>query len=488
MNKYSIKIYTLFFSLLFLLPSLQNIFNLFPKQKLAGVEYAAPFPDLAFAQWMNGSFQKGFESWYSKIYGLRDYFVRTENQINYALFGQVITKLVIGKQNQLYERAYIVDYIKRDNQLSEKEIQKYAVNLKKLQNYLELRGIKFLFIISPSKAAIYPEYIPDYYTKIENNQDTTNYEKLVPLLKQNCVNYMDGYEFTAYLKRNDRYPLFPKGGTHWNYYTALLFTQKLIQKITEMIGKPLNFMVCEKVEVLDIAFRTDADLANLTNLWFPAPFIEKSIFPVVKQVMVPGAVRPKVLFVGGSFVDTILYWVNKFNVFYRGSEFNRYFSRKIASKDDEIFNNDVIILETNMQAISRMGFGFIDAVLKTPEFAQKISTASPPKTMSINEKLKLYMTIKNTGIKLWEATNERKPVLLSYHWIDSLGKRVVYGGLRTRLPHDISSGQSVNLIATVKAPPLPGKYTLRFTMVQEHVAWFDEKGAKPLDIPVTITQ
>ena len=39
----------------------------------------------------------------------------------------------------------------------------------------------------------------------------------------------------------------------------------------------------------------------------------------------------------------------------------------------------------------------------------------------------------------------------------------------------------------VYAPGQPGRYILRVTMVQENVAWFEDRGAKPLDIPVLVT-
>ena len=60
-------------------------------------------------------------------------------------------------------------------------------------------------------------------------------------------------------------------------------------------------------------------------------------------------------------------------------------------------------------------------------------------------------------------------------------------GARTPLPHDVAPGESVSLDATIQVQSAPGEYTLRLTMVQELVAWFEGRGGQPLDIPVTVT-
>jgi hypothetical protein len=39
---------------------------------------------------------------------------------------------------------------------------------------------------------------------------------------------------------------------------------------------------------------------------------------------------------------------------------------------------------------------------------------------------------------------------------------------------------------TAEAPADPGGYVLRITRVQENVAWFDNRGMKPLDLPISI--
>jgi hypothetical protein len=132
------------------------------------------------------------------------------------------------------------------------------------------------------------------------------------------------------------------------------------------------------------------------------------------------------------------------------------------------------------------------AVVPAPlkEFVQELSSSAPVRMLRVNEQVTLPVTVKNPGTETWPATGDptgEYVVHLSYHWLDNAGTVVVRDGRRTRLPQDVAPGEAVSLAATVQAPAAAGEYVLRLTMVQEQVAWFDNQGGQPLDMPVTIT-
>jgi len=121
-------------------------------------------------------------------------------------------------------------------------------------------------------------------------------------------------------------------------------------------------------------------------------------------------------------------------------------------------------------------------------FAQELAASDIISQMRVGEKRELNMSIKNSGPDTWAAVGD-SGVTLSYNWFDAKRTPVSLasgGGLRTHLPTDLKSGESMRLKAAVAAPAEPGKYTLRWTMVQENVAWFDQKGGKSLDMAVNI--
>lgn len=124
-------------------------------------------------------------------------------------------------------------------------------------------------------------------------------------------------------------------------------------------------------------------------------------------------------------------------------------------------------------------------IMRLTEFGQKIGMESPLKAMKPGQTATAAVTITNISTQDWPAGGA-SPVHLSYHWIDRSGKVAVFEGERTVLPKDLNAGGSVKVQATIKAPDQPGDYVLRMTMVQESVNWFDDRGAKALNLPVTI--
>ena len=69
------------------------------------------------------------------------------------------------------------------------------------------------------------------------------------------------------------------------------------------------------------------------------------------------------------------------------------------------------------------------------------------------------------------------PVNLSYHLLNSIGTEcLVFDGERTSVLPYIEPGKSGIFDIVIKRPEENGKYTIRLTMVQEGVGWFDEYG------------
>jgi len=135
-------------------------------------------------------------------------------------------------------------------------------------------------------------------------------------------------------------------------------------------------------------------------------------------------------------------------------------------------------------------------------FSQKFSDVRVPKIVPAGKIFNVFVIAQSYSNFIW-ATNLKastnkanNPVTFSYRWLNSKGAFEVYQGEQTRIPWSVSYNRNlfyniwnnVGINTPVKAPDRPGDYILRLTMVQEGVGWFDEKGAKPKDIPVTVTQ
>jgi hypothetical protein len=95
------------------------------------------------------------------------------------------------------------------------------------------------------------------------------------------------------------------------------------------------------------------------------------------------------------------------------------------------------------------------------------------------------VTLRNDGSATWRSFGG-DGLQLAYHWLDPAGNPVVWDGPRTPFPVPVPPGASVELQVPVVAPRPPGRYTLRFDLVEEHRFWLAELGCETLDVPVEV--
>ncbi|MDQ2969356.1 MAG: hypothetical protein M3R37_13715, partial [Actinomycetota bacterium] len=97
----------------------------------------------------------------------------------------------------------------------------------------------------------------------------------------------------------------------------------------------------------------------------------------------------------------------------------------------------------------------------------------------------VQITLGNTSNFTWPSAGAN-PVTLSYHWLTSAGKTVVWDGLRTKLPADVPAGQLTQVQANLAFPSAAGTYILRWDLVQEGVSWFSGKGIRMAEQTVSV--
>ena len=365
---------------LFLLaaPMLQSAFKLFPKVPLGGVEEEIEKPVLTVNSWFSGEFQQKYEKMLNKRIGLRSYFVRTYNQVYFILFGRLPpssgTQVVIGKDFWLYESSYIKAYNKNGDAL-EDTLRKKVSGLKELQEKMKDRGKIVLLVIAPSKVEIYPEYLPDGMITTDRQKLRTEYDRILPLLDEFGINYVDAHRVFVSKKKGLPYPLFATGGTHWNYYGAGIIAEQIMEGIGIGLGRKVPNISCKSLKIDRKPFGTDDDLGALLNIWFSTKLAGVQIHPVFERR--DGEYSPNILLVGDSFVFTLSYIIGTENlssqcdVFYY---FNKHFVSMDTAKSEsidrdavdwnkELLSRDAIIIEINEYWLPDIGFGFVKAAL-----------------------------------------------------------------------------------------------------------------------------
>ena len=381
-----LRIYCLLFVLILFLPTLQHSLNILPSTILVGKEEPPPKVQWSMNGWLDGSFQEQYSKRRDSRLGLRDYLVKTYNQLHYSLFHRIVsttgTNVVIGKDNWLYEKVYITKLhtaSKDDGSLIEERVQ----GLRNLQDQLEKLGIVFVFVIAPSKAEVYPEYIPDKLQKEPLAPgDVTDYQQARISLEKHGVNFVDSHILFQDEKQDKGYQLFGPSGVHWNKYGAYLVWKNMAPMVNDQLRVPLQIPTLEDVESRP-SEPVEADLGGLLNLWDTALTSPVTDYPVFDISLADNTEKPSLLIIGDSFLFTLIdiveraslsrevdaWYYFKRHYKYRFEEeyaADRYvvvdalIDKKTIDWQKELFGKDLVVLVATEYWLPELGFSFIE--------------------------------------------------------------------------------------------------------------------------------
>lgn len=321
-------------------------------------------PEFSVAKLMDGSLQKKYETWINENLGFRTAFIQSSNQFLYSLFNKshmYHSNIVIGKNDFLFEKTYIEQYVNINRiNYSEKQFDQWASQLQRMADFFTQRGQQFFYVITPSKASYYPEYLPKDYAKLIETPRPDYFLKLKALKKTN-VAYFDGSEYI--LESKDKpyaHLLFPRGGTHWTMLSAALTAREILALISRQMNyhfPPLHFSYSTSTKPPFV----DKDLLNLCNLLFPK---NRYVTPLVIFKSNKKPLPFKVAIIGGSFtnfykdlfaktryfsqVDQYFYLnINHLQISQEGKEREIPVDKENPLSYQEILAADIVILEEN---------------------------------------------------------------------------------------------------------------------------------------------
>jgi len=233
--------------------------------------------------------------------------VRAKNQLLYSLFGlSGATAVVVGKRGRLYETTYVDEFCARDGAPDMTRIDAFAKDLAAIQEKLRAGGKGFVYLVSPSKAARYPEDLPALTPCPALTRGTT--EKLAPYLAALAarqVAFVDGAGLTTAQRPHYPIDLFPRGGTHWNMLGAALAARALSETLARQSGEAppfggFDFDWREEAE----AVGPDRDLLDLLNLLWPNAHYPTAV--VEGHGGAPACRPARLTLLGGSFLREII--------------------------------------------------------------------------------------------------------------------------------------------------------------------------------------
>ena len=380
------------FSLFLALPLFQMATGIPRDYPLAGAETAVQPPPRSISAWWSGTLQSEFDAWINQRIGLRGALVRTANQLQYSLFGEIPrrggTQVVRGRDGFLFERVYVEAYDAGGGR-PDAELRNVSLSTKRLQDYLAADGVAFLLVIAPSKAEIYPEYLPATSDVAGRPGRRSNYENIVGYLRADGVNLLDAHELFGEWKREPGASLlFAKGGTHWNEYGAARVVSRIMSELRELTGKDLPSIEVVGATTNRTIVGADNDLGELANLWTGRPLAGPQIHPVLERR--PGRHVPDMLIVGDSFVFTLTNLMDREELYRRRNTYY-YYNRQLTFPDAldapldkrqfdllaEVRGRDAVVIEVNEYWLPRIGFGFVRDLLKAYEALDAAQLSEP---------------------------------------------------------------------------------------------------------------
>ncbi|NLH47593.1 MAG: radical SAM protein [Myxococcales bacterium] len=126
-----------------------------------------------------------------------------------------------------------------------------------------------------------------------------------------------------------------------------------------------------------------------------------------------------------------------------------------------------------------------------PDEAMRVSlrAGERPAAIGPGESFLLPVTVRNDSRIPWPAWDiaGEHAVGLGYHLLDTRGRMLAFdNNPRVYLATDLHPGEETTLPLKVTAPAEPGRYRLVLAMVQEGVAWFEQRGGDVGRVSLTV--
>lgn len=208
--------------------------------------------------------------WYNDNFGLRDFLIRLQHQIDYSLFRYSKELFFSSDREQkylFYRSTTAIDQYY--NELMSQETQENILNnFRQIKEQLESAGIAFKFIIAPQKNEVLSHNIQDIpVTRDENNMYYVMQEKYMETdLAVNYVNIID-----ELIRRNEQIPTYYYSDFHWNDWGAACAFGEVIKSYANDLGIENPYNVDTLKSSTYVPDKNFMQLSSLSVLFYDIP-------------------------------------------------------------------------------------------------------------------------------------------------------------------------------------------------------------------------
>jgi hypothetical protein len=223
------KIKSIFFIFILFLPLLGWQFDIdryFPLQENRSM---SPKPQLKINRDLV-ELTKEIDSYFNDHLGFRSLLVALNRLIKVRILKSSPNPTVtLGKNNWLFFTPELdrTEYMILAP-FTQEELAVVQKNFEDTASFFTKKGVKFYLLIAPNSSSIYPEYLPDYLTKVYQN---TRLKQMTKYFQDHGAkfNYIDPTNIL--LSNKDTAQLYYKNDLHWNQYGGYLVYMKLMDML-----------------------------------------------------------------------------------------------------------------------------------------------------------------------------------------------------------------------------------------------------------------
>lgn len=125
-----------------------------------------------------------------------------------------------------------------------------------------------------------------------------------------------------------------------------------------------------------------------------------------------------------------------------------------------------------------------EAPAENAYYGYEIEEHGFPTSMMAKVAYRVPFTITNTGTGLWRKQSD---IMVGFHLMDPSGTRfLVHGFAKRQIDATAAPGETITLWPVFHAPAEPGEYLVVVDMLHDRFAWFEERGAEPLRLPLKV--
>jgi len=319
----------------------------FPIMPLKGHIVYAEYTEFTWQSWFDGSYQKDYEKYLEDHIGLRNVFVRINNQIDFSLYRKCQNKgIIVGKEDYLYQGNYLSAYL-GETFIGHEAINDKCQKIKAVQEELKTLDVELFIVLAPGKASMFPEYIPDRY--FNDSIGINNNEAYMACFEELGIKHIDFNTLFQNMKDTSSYPLYHKCGIHWNTYGAYLALDSIVRYMETAKGIDMADMSYEGIEMSEIPRFTDYDIGDALNLLFRIPD-QAMPYHYGYKYLTEGKVKPNLMVIADSYYWTI-YNLHNSKLIWNEQDF-RYYNMQLFSPDQP----DKELTEINIFELQKFDF------------------------------------------------------------------------------------------------------------------------------------